>query len=187
MIDFFWIGSPIRCKSSNKIHRINHQNLFVMKKVIYMLLAFIVAVIFMWFFHIRIEALLWLSLVFSVLLLVFRYCVISKIVQNYELSEEDALAYSDNSVWLFTLNGFGTRFYGSFRHQDRFYVTYRYICLFFIPVIPIGCYLVSDAADDSYNVYGNVGMRKYECADIYLKWYGWLGAILSLIFVMVSF
>lgn len=158
-----------------------------MNKLIFSLLAFVNIVPFLWLFDIRIPALLWLSFVISILLLVFRYRVISKIVKNYELSENDEIINSDLSPSLITINGFGTRFYGSFRQQEGLYVTYEFICILFIPIVPIGCYLVSDVEVGSYRLYGHVTRRKYECTDIYLKWYGWLGGIFSLLFLVINY
>ena len=158
-----------------------------MNKLIFSLIAFVTVVPFLWVFDIRIPALLWLSFVISILLLVFRYRVISKIVKNYELSENDEIINSDLSPSLITINGFGTRFYGSFRQQEGLYVTYEFFCILFIPIVPIGCYLVSDVEVGSYHLYGHVAQRKYELADIYLKWYGWIGGILSLLFLLIHY
>ncbi|MBQ3710334.1 MAG: hypothetical protein II887_06500 [Bacteroidales bacterium] len=157
-----------------------------MNKLLFPLLAVVTAVPILWFFDIRIQALLWLSLVISILLLAFRYLVLRKVVKSYELSEDDELFSSNLSPLLFTLNGIGTRFYGSFRQEKDLYVTYEFLCVLFIPVIPIGCYLVSDMEDGSYKIYGKLTRRRYECTDIYLKWYGWLGCALSVLFLVIG-
>lgn len=78
-----------------------------------------------------------------------------------------------------SLNGCGSHVYGSFstKHPDPdARVCYIFLCLWFIPLMPIGCVLASKAGtsssflgtDTKYNVYGNLRMRFLEVISCYM-------------------
>jgi len=53
--------------------------------------------------------------------------------------------------WLFSLNGFGTRIYGSRDHrEDGSYVTTRYVTAVFVPLVPLDSFRVQNAEDEGY-------------------------------------
>ena len=85
------------------------------------------------------------------------------------------------SVHLFTLNGIGTTLKGHYRKAEETYVAYEFFCLFFLPVIPIGCYRVKDGEDDSYLVFGSTEWHMGEVLLVYLKWW-----ILIIVFLGLS-
>ena len=85
------------------------------------------------------------------------------------------------SVHLNMVNGIGTTLKGHYREAEGTYVAYEFFCLFFLPLIPMGCYRVKDAEGDSYLVYGSTEWHLGEVLWEYLKWWG--GGII-LIFVI---
>lgn len=117
----------------------------------------------------------------SVIFLICRYFILKGFLNNFRTIKPYDINEDNNSPSLFTLNGCGTCFRGFFRNQGTVYVTYQFLCLMFIPIIPIGCYLVSDEGDDKYKVYGGTKWRFFEIIAIYLQWFGWLGVIASTI------
>jgi hypothetical protein len=64
---------------------------------------------------------------------------------------------------LYTLNGFGARFYGK-RDYDpgtRSYATNYWLTFFFIPIFPLGAYRVTDADSRTYCIHGKVPLASF--------------------------
>jgi cellulose synthase operon protein C len=62
---------------------------------------------------------------------------------------------------LFSLNGFGTRIYGSRdRRQDGSYVGTRYVTALFIPVLPLDAFHMADAAAGSHSFYARAPLSR---------------------------
>ena len=57
--------------------------------------------------------------------------------------------------------------------DDEFVISYRFIVFFFLPILPINCYLIKYAQTDSnrWSVYGSLNWKYNEIIGIYLKWW----------------
>lgn len=67
---------------------------------------------------------------------------------------------------LFTMNGFGTMLYGKADPRpDGWYTATLYLVALFIPIIPLGRYIVRDAGGRSWNFAGKVPLTKGQ------RWY----------------
>ena len=66
---------------------------------------------------------------------------------------------------LLRVNGIGLSFYGKYRElligDNRTYVTYYVFCLFFIPILPLGCFRVIKE-NGGYNQKHLATLRKYN-------------------------
>jgi tetratricopeptide (TPR) repeat protein len=63
----------------------------------------------------------------------------------------DAARPIKGSPSLFTLNGFGTRVYGHHDvRDDGTYLTLRYACALFVPIVPLDAFRVQDAGGDGW-------------------------------------
>ena len=123
----------------------------------------------------------------AVFALVFSYFIIPMITKNKLLPiNQETINREDTGVALMTLNGIGDRFLGKFRYdkENDIYVTYHMATLFFLPIFPMGCFVVknvSEFMDRKYNVYGSIKSSGWELLQLYLRWYGWI------VFAIISF
>ena len=116
----------------------------------------------------------------AVVALVFAYFVIPGLTKNKLLPVDlELIDREDAGGSLITLNGIGNKFLGKFRYdkEKEIYATYRMATFFYLPILPLGCYVVknvSDFLDRKYEVYGSIKSSGWEILQIYLRWYGWV-------------
>ena len=72
-----------------------------------------------------------------------------------------------------TINGVGTTMKDANSFDDEFVISYRFIVFFFLPILPINCYLIKYSQTDSnrWSVYGSLNWKYNEIIGIYLKWW----------------
>jgi hypothetical protein len=90
---------------------------------------------------------------------------------------------SKRSPSLATINGLGATFYGKrdFDANTNTYVTNHWFVFFFLPVIPIASYRVSNAGSGSYQIYGQVPLTPF------LRKYRWgLVPAILLFFIVIN-
>ena len=120
-----------------------------------------------------------LTFAISAVILICRYFVLNrKLLQPYMVKPED-IDQSDHSPSLYLINGCGTRFVGHFRDIESIYVTYQFLCFFYVPIIPIGSYWVRKHSDNGYQVFGGAKWKFLEIIAIYFQWYGWIVGLVS--------
>ena len=92
-----------------------------------------------------------------------------------------------NKLSLLRVNGIGFSFYGKYREtfigDYKTYVTYHVFCLFFIPILPLGCYRVIKE-NGGYRIIGGERMAWRELLCMFLgliKWPVPIAAILHLL------
>jgi hypothetical protein len=88
---------------------------------------------------------------------------------------------NSRSPSLSTFNGIGARFYGSrdFDKETNSYITVHWFVLFYLPIIPIACYRVSDRGHNLYTIYGRVPLTPF------LRKYRWGVLVAAAIFVII--
>lgn len=100
------------------------------------------------------------------------------------------LAYEQCSPWLFTLNGCGFDLYEAGREDCSTPIPsnsyYLFLCLFFVPVLPIKCYRAADVGENQYYIYGHESWRVWEVAYIYTTYYRWVIGVVGIIWLMVQ-
>lgn len=80
---------------------------------------------------------------------------------------------------LMSFNGIGTRLLGHFRTRGTTYVSYQFLTIVFMPIIPLACYRVEEVDSTNLVVYsstqyrflGHARTRLTELALIYLMWW----------------
>lgn len=116
----------------------------------------------------------------AVLALIFAYFIIPMITKNKLLPVNREIIDRENTgVALMTVNGIGDRFVGKFRYdkENDIYATYHMATFLYIPILPMGCFVVknvSDFTDSKYEVYGLIKSSGWELLQLYLRWYGWI-------------
>ena len=121
----------------------------------------------------------------AVVALVFAYFIIPMITKNKLLPVNQEIIDRENTgVALITLNGIGDRFVGKFRYdkENDIYATYHMATFFFVPIFPMGCFVVknvSDFLEGKYQVYGSIKSSGWELLQIYLRWYGWVAFVVT--------
>lgn len=129
----------------------------------------------------------------AAIVLLFCYLVLPQIIKKRQLPVEQEILWQDNNdINLFTLNGIGNRLMGKFRVYNDTYATYSMLTIFFLPILPVGCYRVEDVIDDNvalfeskYKIYGKTNSIFWEILHIYLSWYGWIALTIGFFFVLV--
>lgn len=123
----------------------------------------------------------------AIFALVFSYFIIPMITRKKLLPINQEIIDRENTgVALTTLNGIGDRFLGKFRFDKEtgIYATYHMATFFFVPILPMGCFVVknvSDFLDGKYEIYGSIKSSGWELLQLYLRWYGWI------VFAIISF
>lgn len=89
-----------------------------------------------------------------------------------------------SSLTLYRLNGCGMSFSGAFRQVNingtLTYVTYYFLHLVFVPILPFGAYRVIDAENGGYHILGSEKMSIKEIGVISLQVLAWLLTIVSI-------
>lgn len=133
--------------------------------------------------------LFFISLVIS-LGIVIIHIIIKKYLVDVKSLKVDYYQKKEYNLILGTFNGFGLTFLGCFGDDGISYRTYYFFTALFLPVIPLGCYRISEGAyfaknhkysTQSYKVYCNDRWRIFEIIDLYLK-----GVLVVGIFVAVG-
>ena len=90
---------------------------------------------------------------------------------QYSLNGNDGKELS-----LLRVNGIGFSFYGKYRElligDYRTYVTYYVFCLFFIPILPLGCFRVIKE-NGGYRILGGERMAWREILCMFLGFMKW--------------
>lgn len=119
-------------------------------------------------------------LIASIIFLAIRYILLNRILLNIEpLAYKGEMNYSDNNPVLWTINYCGIMLLGHFREYYSYYIAYQFITFAHIPLIPIGCYVVSDTS-----VYGSTKWNILEVLSVYFQYFGWIGLVASSIYLL---
>ena len=92
-----------------------------------------------------------------------------------------------------TINGIGFTLLGGWGRYDpdTNSTAYYLFFSFFVPLITLGCYRAIEVAENGnstqYQIFGHDKWRFWEVLAVYLSSYSWVGGIISLIWLVVSF
>lgn len=93
-----------------------------------------------------------------------------------------------NKLSLLRVNGIGFSFYGKYREtficDYKTYVTYHVFCLFFIPILPLGCYRVIKE-NGGYRIIGGERMAWRELLCMFLGLIKWPVAFAAILHLLV--
>lgn len=102
---------------------------------------------------------------------------------QYSLNGNDGKGLS-----LMRINGIGFSFYGKYREalvgDYKTYVTYHVFCLFFIPILPLGCFRVIKE-NGGYRILGGERMAWREILCMFLGLIKWPFAIFAILRLLV--
>lgn len=119
----------------------------------------------------------WVVIVISI---IYGVSLLIKIILNKQKFTPEYGKPTD-SDYLGTIMGVGTCFYGSFRNDGNSEVKYIFLCLFFLPILPIACRRVTEgniswkthSFSTEYTIYGKEKWNLLEIIQIYLNvWVG---------------
>ena len=124
----------------------------------------------------------------AVLLFLLKRSVKMRIMQERPSIYMD---YEKCSPWLFTLNGCGFRLYTVGRQDVSTplpsHSSYLFLCLFFIPLIPISCYRVADVGEGQYYIFGNESWSLWEIVYLYMTYYCWVIGVIGILWLLLLF
>lgn len=78
---------------------------------------------------------------------------------------------------LVTINGFGSRMVKTLGDSD---VRYMFMCFFFVPVLPVGCYVAEKEGSNEYKISGIAEWNGLEILSIYCLWWGAIAFLFSI-------
>lgn len=73
----------------------------------------------------------------------------------------------DELLDLVTINGFGSRMVKTFGDSD---VRYMFMCFFFVPVLPVDCFVAEKEDCNKYKILGFAEWNGLEILSIYCLW-----------------
>ena len=121
------------------------------------------------------------------------FVVYNKFHKHLNKTWERNMQYSLNGndgkgVSLWRINGIGFSFYGMYREalvgDYKTYVTYHVFCLFFIPILPLGCFRVIKE-NGGYRILGGERKAWREILCMFLGLIKWPFAIFAILRLLV--